>query len=230
MRATSVVVILVGAGAGRRLQGNEPKAFRPIGGRTLLAVAAAGAAACPGSERLVAVVPARTEDAARRAISDLSVAVEVVPGGASRQDSVRAGLAATPEHADVVVVHDVARPFASPSLFGRVVVAIADGVDAAVPVVPVTDTVLRIRAGIVAGLEPRDELAFAQTPQGFRASALREAHAAAEASGFAFTDDASLMRWAGFEVQAVEGDPGNVKITTAADLEEAGRRVRRADG
>ena len=94
-----------------------------------------------------------------------------------------------------------------------------------IPVVAVTDTVLRVRGGVVAGVEPRDELALAQTPQAFRTEVLREAHAKAAASGVAFTDDASILEWAGFEVRTVPGDPGNVKITTLADLAEADRRM-----
>lgn len=225
MDVPAVFVILVAAGAGRRLGGDEPKAFRSIGGRPIVALAARAAATCPGGTSLIAVVPAGSEERTGSLLADVPLPVEVVPGGATRQDSVRAGLAAVPDDAGLVVVHDAARPFASPVLFGRVVGAIDGAVDGVVPVVPVTDTVVRVHAGIVAGLEPREELSFAQTPQGFRTDALREAHGSAEAAGFAFTDDATLVRWAGFEVRAVEGEADNVKITTAADLAEAERRA-----
>jgi 2-C-methyl-D-erythritol 4-phosphate cytidylyltransferase len=230
MERPPVVVILVGAGAGRRLGGDEAKAFRSLGGRPLLAVAASVAADCPGVERLVAVVPAGREEEARRVLADVPLHVEVVPGGEARQDSVRAGLASASERAPLVLVHDVARPFASADLYRRVVTSIDPGVDAVAPVVPVTDTVLRVRGGVVTGVEPRDELSFVQTPQGFRTDVLREAHAKAEAAGFAFTDDATLAQWAGFEVRTIDGEAGNVKITTPSDLADAERRAGGGDG
>jgi 2-C-methyl-D-erythritol 4-phosphate cytidylyltransferase len=151
--------------------------------------------------------------------------VTFVTGGDSRQASVRAALATIQERAGVAVVHDAARPFAAPDLFSRVLDVVDDGADAAIPVVSVTDTVVRVRAGVMAGTEPREELALAQTPQAFRTAVLREAHAKAEASGFTFTDDASVLEWAGFEVRTVPGDPANVKITTLAELAEADRRM-----
>jgi 2-C-methyl-D-erythritol 4-phosphate cytidylyltransferase len=138
---------------------------------------------------------------------------------------VRAALAELPGDAQHIVVHDTARPFAPPDLFDRVLSAVADGADAAIPVLPVTDTVVRIRSGIVTGSEARDELALAQTPQAFRADVLTEAHAKADAAGVSFTDDATLVRWAGFDVRAVSGSPANLKITTLADLAEADRRM-----
>jgi 2-C-methyl-D-erythritol 4-phosphate cytidylyltransferase len=158
------------------------------------------------------------------------VPTSVVTGGASRQASVRAALGAVSDAATVVLVHDAARPFASAELFDRVLDAVADGAEAAVPVVPVLDTVIRVRAGELAGTEPRDELALAQTPQAFRTDVLREAHEKAEASGFSFTDDATMVHWAGIEVRAIAGEAGNLKITTPADLAEAVRRIGGDDG
>lgn len=225
MEASDAVVILLGAGAGRRLGAAEPKAFLPIGGRPILAVAAAGAGACPVVTSLVVAVPTGWEDRARDALDDVDVSATVVAGGDSREVSVRTALGHVRHDAPVVVVHDAARPFASPDLFTRVVAAIEDGGDAVIPVVPVTDTVVRVRSGIVAGTEPRDELSLSQTPQAFRAEALRVAHARAEASGFNFTDDATMLHWAGFEVRTVPGDASNAKITTLADLAEADRRM-----
>jgi 2-C-methyl-D-erythritol 4-phosphate cytidylyltransferase len=226
MEASEAVVILLGAGAGRRLGAEEPKAFLPIGGRAILAVAAAGAGACPAVASLVVAVPPGWEDRARDALDGIDVTATVVTGGDSREASVRTALGHVRHDVPVVVVHDAARPFASPDLFTRVVAAIGGGGgDAVIPVVPVTDTVIRVRAGIVAGTEPRDELSLAQTPQAFRAESLRAAHARAEASGFNFTDDATMLHWAGFEVRTVPGDASNAKITTLADLAEADRRM-----
>jgi 2-C-methyl-D-erythritol 4-phosphate cytidylyltransferase len=219
------IVILLGAGAGRRVGAAEPKALLSIGGRPMLGVAAAAAAASPLVDGLVVTFPPGWEGRARACVEDLGVPADLVEGGDSRQASVGAALAKVPGQVGIVVVHDAARPFASPELFARVAQAVADGADGAVPVLTVTDTVLRVRGEIVEGTEPREELALGQTPQAFRTSVLREAHAKADVAGASFTDDASLLRWAGFEVRAIPGDPANVKITTIADLAHADRRM-----
>jgi 2-C-methyl-D-erythritol 4-phosphate cytidylyltransferase len=219
------IVILLGAGAGRRLGAAEPKALLLIGGRPMLGVAAAAAASSPHVRGLVVTFPPGWGGRARACVEDLGVPARFVEGGDSRQASVRAALAEVPGQVGIVAVHDAARPFASPELFTRVVEAVGDGADAAVPVLAVTDTVLRVHGEIVSGTEPREELALGQTPQAFRMSVLREAHAKAEVAGASFTDDASMLRWAGFEVRAIPGDPANVKITTIADLAHADRRM-----
>jgi 2-C-methyl-D-erythritol 4-phosphate cytidylyltransferase len=138
----------------------------------------------------------------------------VVAGGATRSASVRAGLAAVPGDADVVLVHDAARPLAGAALFATVVEAVRSGADAVVPAVAVTDTLRRRTGGLVA----RDDLVAVQTPQGFRASSLRSAHVGEPEA----TDDASLVEAAGGKVVLVDGWPGNLKITHALDLTVAG--------
>jgi 2-C-methyl-D-erythritol 4-phosphate cytidylyltransferase len=225
----AAIVILLAAGAGRRLGGPEPKALLPIGGRPVLAVAAAAAAAS-GVGGLVVTFPAGWEGRARACVVDLDVDVRLVVGGDTRQASVRAALETVPASVAIVAIHDAARPFASPDLFRRVLRAVERGPDGAVPVLPIADTVLRVRGEVVEGVESREELALGQTPQAFRTAALREAHANAEAIGASFTDDASMLRWAGFEVLAVPGDPDNVKVTTLADLAQADRRMGAAGG
>ena len=229
MEPDAAIVILLAAGAGRRLGGQEPKALLPIGGRPVLAVAAAAAAAS-GVGGLVVTFPPGWEGSARACVVGLEVDVRFVEGGETRQASVRAALGAVPASVAVVAIHDAARPFASPDLFRRVLRAVERGADGAVPVLPVTDTVLRVRGEVVEGVESREELALGQTPQAFRTAALREAHANAEAAGASFTDDASMLRWAGYDVLAVPGDPDNVKITTLADLAHADRRMGADDG
>jgi 2-C-methyl-D-erythritol 4-phosphate cytidylyltransferase len=224
------IVILLAAGVGRRLGAAEPKALLPIGGRPMLAVAAASAAASPSVGELVVTFPPGWEGRARACVEGLVVPARFVQGGDSRQASVRAALAEVSGQVDVVTVHDAARPFASPELFARVIEAVANGADGAVPVTAVTDTVLRVRGELVESSESREELALGQTPQAFRTSVLREAHAKAEAAGASFTDDASLLRWAGFDVRAIPGDPANVKITTLADLARADRRMGGSGG
>lgn len=230
MEPAGAIVILLGAGAGRRLGAAEPKALLSIGGRPMLGVAAAAAAASPLVGGLVVTFPPGWEGRARACVEDLRVPAELVEGGDSRQASVGVALAKVPGQVGIVAVHDAARPFASPELFARVVQAVADGADGAVPVLAVTDTVLRVRGEIVEGTEAREELALGQTPQAFRTSVLREAHAKADVAGASFTDDATMLRWAGFEVRAISGDPANVKITTIADLAHADRRMGGDDG
>jgi 2-C-methyl-D-erythritol 4-phosphate cytidylyltransferase len=225
VESDAAIVILLGAGVGRRLGAAEPKALLPIGDRPILAVAAASAAASPLVRGLVVTFPRGWEERARACVEDLDTEARFVEGGESRQASVRAALAEVPVTVEIVAVHDAARPFAPPDLFEEVLEAVGGGADAVIPVLSVTDTVLRVRAAVVQGAEPREELALGQTPQAFRTTILREAHAKAEAAGASFTDDASLLRWAGFDVRAIPGDPANVKITTLADLAQADRRM-----
>ena len=152
-----------------------------------------------------------------------------VAGGATRSDSVRAGLEAVPADADVICVHDAARPLASADLFDRVVDAVAAGADAAIPGIAVTDTIKVIDSttaggsvlGDVAATPDRSTLISVQTPQAFRAAALRAAHAA----GGDATDDAALLEAAGGRVVVVEGDPLARKITTPDDLTWARAQV-----
>ena len=130
-----------------------------------------------------------------------------------------AGLARVPDEAGVVIVHDAARPLASAELIDRVLAGLADA-DGAIPGVPLADTVKRVTGGRVEQTLDRSALVAVQTPQAFRAPSLRDAYAAAQNLGAA-TDCASLLEQAGMQVAVVEGDPANVKVTTAADLERA---------
>ena len=134
----------------------------------------------------------------------------VVEGGATRSGSVRAGLAVVPEDIGIVVVHDAVRPLADADLFERVLAAVEAGADAAVPAVPLSDTLREVGGTTV----DRGRFVAVQTPQAFRAAALREAHAAAPEG----TDDASLVEAVGGRVVVVDGDPANIKITTPIDL------------
>jgi 2-C-methyl-D-erythritol 4-phosphate cytidylyltransferase len=136
-------------------------------------------------------------------------------GGATRTDSVRAGLELVPADAEIVLVHDAARPLATRSLFAAVIDAVERGADGAIPALRITDTVKRIAGDVVTGTVPRDDLVTVQTPQAFRAEALRAAYA----TGAASTDDAALVEAAGGKVVTVPGDPRNVKLTVAYDLE-----------
>jgi 2-C-methyl-D-erythritol 4-phosphate cytidylyltransferase len=198
--------IVLAAGSGSRFGGEELKQYLPLGGRRVLDWSIA--AARDATDGVVLVVrPDRTGD------PEPSVDV-VVAGGASRSDSVRAGLDALPTDCDIVAVHDGARPMASPDLYRAVVAAVRDGADGAIPGVAVTDTIKRVDGSIVIGTVDRDELVAVQTPQAFRVSRLRGAHA----SGSDATDDAALVEATGGTVVVVPGDPGNVKITLERDL------------
>jgi 2-C-methyl-D-erythritol 4-phosphate cytidylyltransferase len=219
-------VILLAAGVGRHLGHDEPKALLPIDGRPILAVAAGAAAASASVGGLVITFPVGWEGRARACAESLDVPVRFVEGGPSRQASVRAALEDVPGSVGIVAVHDAARPFAAPELFDRAIGAVRDGgADGAVPILEIADTVLRVEGDAVHGTVPREDLVLGQTPQAFRAEPLRAAHARAAEAGETFTDDASLLRWAGHHVRAVPGDPENVKITTLADLAEADRRM-----
>ena len=214
---TGAVAIVLAAGQGRRLGREEPKAFAAIGGHMLVELAVASASACSSVGRIVVTVPIGFED---RIAFDAEKPLVVVPGGESRQLSVRAALVTVPHEAEAVVCHDAARPLASSRLFSRVLDALP-GADGVVPVLPVPDTVKRVRDGTVVGTERRDELALAQTPQAFRTEALVSAHQRALDEGKTFTDDAALLEWDGHTVRVVEGEPDNFKITTEEDLARA---------
>jgi len=205
----------VAAGSGSRF--GARKQYELLRGRRVvdLSVDAARSLVCSSADGVVLVVPA---DRWGDGVAGVDA---VVAGGASRSDSVRAGLAAVPDSAAVIVVHDAARPMASPALFAAVVAALHDeGVDGAVPGLPVTDTVKRVRGDDVVATLDRSELVAVQTPQAFRADMLRKAHA----SGLDATDDAALVELAGGRVVIVPGELTNVKITTSADLRRAGER------
>ena len=196
----SVWAIVVAAGSGDRYGG--PKQYERLGDRRVLDWSLGAArAACDGV--VVVVHPDRADDD--------EGADAVVAGGATRSESVRAGLAAVPDDAEVVLVHDAARPLVPADVWRRVIDGVvAAGADAVVPAVPVVDTLRELGGSTV----DRSRLVAVQTPQGFRASALRAAHAdAAEA-----TDDAALVEAAGGMVLVVDGDPAAAKITKPVDL------------
>ena len=211
----TVWVIIVAAGAGVRFGG--PKQYELLDDRRVLDWAVEAAAVV--ADGVVLAVPPE------RAMEIESGVDAVVAGGPSRSDSVRHALAAVPADADVVVVHDAARPLATPALFSAVIGALTGaGVDGAVPGVPVTDTIKRVHEGEVVDTLDRAELMAVQTPQAFRAAALRRAHA----GGAHATDDASLVEAVGGRVVVVAGEVANVKVTTAADLAWARERASRA--
>jgi 2-C-methyl-D-erythritol 4-phosphate cytidylyltransferase len=206
--------IVVAGGAGSRF--GAAKQYALVAGRPVLEWAVDTCR--PGSAGVVLVLPAGTTDEARHG-ADVTV-----PGGSTRAASVRCGLGAVPPSAEVVVVHDAARPLASRALFDAAVAALEDGeVDGAVPGVPVRDTIKVVdAAGRVTSTLDRAGLMAIQTPQAFRASTLRRAHEAAEPERIV-TDDAMMVEAVGGTVRVIPGDPGNLKITVPDDLEAAAR-------
>ena len=193
---------MVAAGSGTRFGG--PKQYVELGGRRMVDWALdAARAVCDG---VVLVAPPDRDDPE----PDVD---HTVVGGPTRSASVRSGLDAVPPEAAVVVVHDAARPLAGPGLFEAVIAAVESGADAAVPAVPVADTLRRAEGGVV----DREGVFAVQTPQAFRAEALRAAHA----EGGDATDDATLVEAAGGRVVIVEGDRRNIKVTDPHDLELA---------
>jgi len=204
--AVQTWAIVVAAGGGARF--GAAKQFARLGGASVLDRAAGVAReSCDG---VVVVLPAGRDWQA-------PAGVRIAVGGATRSASVRAGLACVPEGADVVVVHDAARPLASRRLFARVIAAVRAGADAAVPGLAVTDTLKRVSHGRVVETVRRDDLVAVQTPQAFRRAALEAAHA----GGGTGTDDAALVEAAGGTVVVVEGEPRNLKLTLVDDLELA---------
>ena len=226
----SAVAIVLAAGVGRRVGAEEPKAFLPIGGRPILAVAAGAAAASPAVSSLVVTAPPGWEDRARACLHDQEVPVVVVTGGATRRASVLAALEALPPRVSVVAIHDAARPFAPPDLFTAVIEGVSERTPGVVPVAPVTDTVKHVVDGLVVSTIDRERLGLAQTPQAFDVAVLRAAHERAGSSDGALTDDAAALEHLGAAIAAIPGDPSNVKITTLFDLANADARMGGSGG
>lgn len=210
-----VWAVVVAAGTGRRYGG--AKQFEVLGGTRVLDRSVAACRSVSGG--VVVVVSPEvlgTPDA------EVPGADAVVAGGATRSESVRRGLSAVPESAELVLVHDAARPLLTAAVCARVVAALRAGASAVVPVVPVVDTVRTVDGAVL----DRDALRAVQTPQGFRRAALVAAHATEQDA----TDDAGLMELLGEQVEMVDGDPANLKITTPADLAVAATLLELATG
>jgi 2-C-methyl-D-erythritol 4-phosphate cytidylyltransferase len=217
------VGIVAAAGSGSRLGAELPKALVPLAGRPLVRWAV-DALRDGGVDDVVVAVPA-TERAAFAEV--LPADVVLVDGGASRTASVRAALAASPEQADAVLVHDAARPLTPPDVVRRVLEALAGGRRAVVPVLPVVDTTVAVDGrGVVRTAFPRETLRRVQTPQGFHRATLVEAYRRLPAD-VELTDDAAVVHTIGVKVSTVPGDERSAKVTVAHDLALAELLVRR---
>ncbi|MEW9267690.1 2-C-methyl-D-erythritol 4-phosphate cytidylyltransferase [Kineococcus endophyticus] len=210
-------LVVPAAGRGDRLGASRPKALVPLAGEPLLVHALRRATASDVVDVVVVVAPLGACDEVRSLLSPVVPDVLVVPGGAERQDSVRAGLRALPADVDVVLVHDAARCLTPPDVFTSVVAAVRAGATGVVPVVPVSDTVKRVADRTVLETLDRSELVAVQTPQGFAADVLRAVHEAA-VPGAAATDDAGMLEALGHPVRTVPGDERAFKVTRPLDL------------
>ena len=221
-----VAALIVAAGRGNRAGPGAPKQYRHIAGEPVLRRTLSAFADHPGISTVQAVIHPQDVEAYEAAASGLAKLLPAIPGGATRQASVLAGLEALegPNGPDLVLVHDGARPFVSQRLISDCIAALASH-DGALAALPITDTIRRGAAGLAGETVPRDGLWRAQTPQGFRFRSILEAHRAAE--GQDFTDDAAVAAMAGIDVALVEGDEDNFKITSAADIERAERMLMR---
>ncbi|MET0923393.1 MAG: bifunctional 2-C-methyl-D-erythritol 4-phosphate cytidylyltransferase/2-C-methyl-D-erythritol 2,4-cyclodiphosphate synthase [Xanthobacteraceae bacterium] len=220
--SSMVAAVVVAAGRGLRVGGDRPKQYRQILGEPVIRPSLAALAAHDDVSLVQPVV--HPDDAAlyQAAVAGLEL-LPPVPGGATRQASVRAGLEALAARGpELVLVHDGARPFASAALITRAIAA-ARASGAAVPVLPLADTVKTVdAAGTVTGTIDRAQLRMVQTPQAFGFAALLAAHRRAQAAGRDdFTDDAALAEWAGLKVTTFEGEARNVKLTTTDDFTRA---------
>jgi 2-C-methyl-D-erythritol 4-phosphate cytidylyltransferase len=213
----SAWAVLAAAGSGERLGSDRPKAFVRLGDQTLLAESLARLDASDWIDAIIVAAPPGWEEPAILLAEELgcSKVSACVTGGATRTESVRLGVDEVPVDAALILVHDAARPLLDDAVVERVVTALGDGWDGAVPALPIPDTVKRVEGERVAETLQRNELRAVQTPQGFIADVLRRALA----TGSDWTDCAAAVEAAGGRVRVVPGDPRLVKVTDAADLD-----------
>jgi len=216
-----LAVVLAGAGEGRRMGALGPKLLIEISGRTALARVVEAFLQVASVGEIVAVVPAGLLPDAQQALARVAnprgVPIVATPGGAKRQESVLLGIKALSSDLPYVAVHDVARVLIRPALIERVLAA-ARATGAAIPTVPIRDSVKEVVDGRIAHSVPREHLAVAQTPQIFARDILIRAHARALERGEIATDDAALVESIGVAIAAVPGDPSNLKLTSPGDL------------
>lgn len=209
--------VLAAAGSGERFGADRPKAFVRLGEQPLLAESLARLDASDWIDAIVVAAPPGWEEPAILLAEELGCGKvsACVTGGATRAESVRLGVAEVPADAAVVLVHDAARPLLDDAVVERVVSALGDGWDGAVPTLPIADTVKRVEGDRVVETLHRDELRTVQTPQAFVAGVLR----AALTAGSDWTDCAAAVEANGGRVRIVDGDPRLLKVTDAADLD-----------
>ncbi len=210
-------LIVPAAGIGARSGRPLPKQYSPLAGRDVLYHAVRPFTQVGRCTEIVVAVNSAMTDVAQRSLEGLSN-VRMVSGGGERQDSISNALDALQSDAQLVLVHDAARPCVTTSIIERVLIE-AERVGAAIPAIPVADTIKRIdESNTILETIDRTSLRRAQTPQGFRREVLVEAYAYARATGIVATDDASLVEALGHPVSVVAGDESNIKITRDIDF------------
>lgn len=223
----AIPVILVAAGRGERAGAGLPKQYRPVCGKPLLWWTLRSLMACEGLGPIQIVINPDFADLHEEVVAEFDLP-SPVSGGATRQESVLAGLEALESgNTRHVMIHDAARPFVGNDMILRLQESLGEGNAGAIPVVAMTDTVKRCDGGIIIETLDRSALARAQTPQAFRYDAILAAHRAA--AGTELTDDAAVAEANGLRVAAVAGDEGNIKVTTAEDFDLAAKRLGRTE-
>jgi 2-C-methyl-D-erythritol 4-phosphate cytidylyltransferase len=212
----SVWAVLAAAGSGERFGADRPKAFVRLGEQPLLAESLARLDASDWIDAIVVAAPPGWEEPAILLAEELGCGKvsACVTGGATRADSVRLGVAEVPAQAAVILVHDAARPLVDDDIVERVLAALNEGWDGAIPALPLSDTIKRVEGERVVETVPRDELRAVQTPQAFVADVLRGALAGSD-----WTDCSAAVEAKGGRVKVVQGDTRLQKVTDAADLE-----------
>ena len=202
-----------------RLGSDVPKAFVKLAGRTMLSYSLVTVRQVSSIDEVVITIPEGFETAARAevAAAGLGIPVKITPGGVERQDSVRIALELTSAESDLVIVHDAARPLATPAIFESCLTA-AMRTGAAIAAIPVSDTLKRVTGSAITATIARANLWQAQTPQAFRRNVLIAAHQRAISEKVAATDDADLVERTVARVEVVEASTTNIKITTPSDL------------
>jgi 2-C-methyl-D-erythritol 4-phosphate cytidylyltransferase / 2-C-methyl-D-erythritol 2,4-cyclodiphosphate synthase len=219
-----VTAIIAAAGSGSRLGSAIPKQLLDVGGRSMLSRSIAAFDTHPAVSEVIVVMPASLVDGgAMEYIGPTQHDLRLVTGGERRQDSVANAFDRVPDAADVVLIHDAARPFVSAETISRTIDAAARH-GAAIAALEVRDTVKRVERDVIVETVPRESIFLAQTPQGFRREVLAAAIAMGR-SGVEATDEAALAERAGHPVHVVRGETTNVKITTDEDLAFARRHV-----
>ena len=212
-----VAAIIPAAGSGLRLGAEIPKAFLALGGLSLLTRSALAMSTV--ADVLIVAAPADALDEASTQLAQVDAEIHIVAGGDHRQESVANALRMVPEDVSIVLVHDAARPLVPIEVTQNVVAAIRNGAKAAIPVLPLVDTIKRVNNnGIAIETVDRNQLRRVQTPQGFDRATLDLAYQNPEVVA---TDDAGLMDALGIAVLTVAGDERSLKITTMADVQHA---------
>jgi 2-C-methyl-D-erythritol 4-phosphate cytidylyltransferase len=217
----SVWAVLAAAGTGERLGLDRPKAFAPLNDRPLIAESLERLDASEWVEGIVVAAPPQWEEPCILVAEEVAAGkvAKAVTGGETRSESVQAALAEVPDDASIVLVHDAARPLVTDEVIERVITALGDGWDGAIPVLPLSDTIKKVDGDAVTETLDRSQLVAAQTPQAFVAPVLRDAFSTLQQTVTKSTDCASLVEAGGGRVRAVAGDRRLIKVTEPADLE-----------